>query len=447
MKKLKIRTKITLLYLLFSVFLLLVLMPTVYTNVSHSLNQTLRARLQMSISGALTALDMVDGQLDLDPEDMDIPNGIALAVFETDGEMLYENTHWEWNAIPMTPDEVNTVTVNGRKWMTLCQDCEVRERELTITAVSSMGYVEESLNNLSIMLSFLMPVYLGASALGAFFLAKNAMRPIKDITQTALAIGDGDISTRIQGIDTRDEVGELAMTFNMMLDNVERSFKRERQFTSDASHELRTPISIISACAEDALMGDAAGGCCGDMETVKTEADRMTKIITQLLMLSRGYEGRYHFVPDQIELHDMVESVSEELSEPAESMEITVHNEVDVSTVITADQSLMTQMFINLISNSIKYGHMGGNVWVEARNLEDVIEISVSDDGIGIPAEDQPHIFERFYRADKARDRNGTGLGLAIVKWIVELHHGDIHVKSSVGHGTIFNITLPGKTA
>jgi signal transduction histidine kinase len=169
----------------------------------------------------------------------------------------------------------------------------------------------------------------------------------------------------------------------------------------------------------------------------------MTKIISQLLMLSRGYEGRCHFEPDDICLYEMAASVAEELKGSAEDAQIAVHNDIPKELTLRADQSLMTQLFVNLIGNAIKYGSAGGNVWLNADQRDGFVKIEVSDDGIGISEEDKSHIFERFYRADKARDRSGSGLGLAIVKWIVELHGGTIEVKSSVGHGTTFSFALP----
>lgn len=235
-----------------------------------------------------------------------------------------------------------------------------------------------------------------------------------------------------------------AILFNelIMLDRLEDSFQRERQFTSDASHELRTPLAVISACAEDAL-GRKATDCCESLMTIREEAERMTKIISQLLMLSRGYEGRLHLDPEQIALRDMLDSVCDELKDSASEKQIRMHNGVTGGAFITADQSLITQLMINLIGNAIKYGRRGGNVWLDAAVRDDGTHITVADDGIGVSDEDLPRIFERFYRADSARDRSGFGLGLSIAKWIVEMHRGAINVQSSLGHGTTFEVVLP----
>lgn len=445
MKKLKIRTKIMLWFTLLSTVLLGTLVPTVYTMVAASLRQTLQANLQMTISQVFSSVESQNGRLLLDLEEIDLADGTALCILSQDGTALYKSQNAAWLAEMHLYAGEQYLTADGKQWAVQTQHYEIDDVKMTVIAAGSMDYVTESLNDLILLLLILVPVYLLISAVGAFFLAKRAMRPIRQITKTAQAIESGDMAQRIHDVDSKDEVGELADTFNGMLDTLEVSFQRERQFTSDASHELRTPITVIATCTEDALGDNGAVNCLENLETIKGEAARMTKIISQLLMLSRGYEGRCHFEPDRICLYDMVDSVSEELKDTAEEMCISIHNDVGKNIDVTADQSLMTQLFVNLIGNAVKYGSAGGNVWLNAREQNGQLHIEVSDDGIGISEDDQTHIFERFYRADKARDRTGSGLGLAIVKWIVDLHSGAIGVKSSLGHGTTFEITLPNK--
>ncbi len=244
------------------------------------------------------------------------------------------------------------------------------------------------------------------------------------------------MSKRIDGIVSQDEVGELASTFKRMLEELEVSFQRERQFTSDASHELRTPMTVITACTEDILHTDSPEIIEENIKVIQKENQRMTKMLSQLLMLSRGYEGRYHFQRERLGLYDMVESVSESLAGMAAVKEIQIHNEIAEQQIIYADQSFFTQLLVNLIENAIKYGKEEGNVWISFEKKESRYRLSIKDDGIGISEEDLPKIFERFYRADKARDRNGSGLGLAIVKWIVTLHGWKIAVKCETGKGT-----------
>lgn len=439
MKQLTIRTKITLWYLLLSVVLLAVLVPLVYSTVANSLSRTLAANLQMKASQVVTATDEQNGRFIIDEEDLDLGANDLLLVTTTDGTLVYDSGGAGWLSAatesgPLTDSE-------GVRWEAEMQRFEVNETELLVICARPLAYVEQSLHDLRLLLLLLVPGYFVLAACGAWLLARRALVPVRRISQIAQSTRAGDLSRRITGITTNDEVGELAQTFNEMLAALEVSFARERQFTSDASHELRTPVSVIAACAEDALENSSSAQ--DNLETIQRETTRMTRVIAQLLMLSRGYEGRYQFSRDLVDLHEVAASVSEELAGQAQTHTIAIHNDVPPGLLLACDQSLITQLCLNLVTNAIKYGRTGGNVWLSADDNGGVVNLSVADDGIGIAESDLPHIFERFYRADKARDRSGSGLGLAIVRWIVESHGGEINVQSVLGHGTLFTITLP----
>ena len=238
-----------------------------------------------------------------------------------------------------------------------------------------------------------MPAFLTSSLrTGAVFLRICQRLSSISITKAAESIRAGDLSRRITGIATKDEVQELADTFNTMLERLERSFERERQFTSDASHELRTPVAVISACAEELEAGLSAGEAAQSLAAIRRESARMNKIISQLLMLTRGYEGRIHLEKETLEFRNLVGSVMEELSESAAASEIRLLNQVPQGCTIFADQSLLTQLLINLIGNSIKYGVMGGKVTVRAAASETGCTFTVSDNGIGMQPEELDHI-------------------------------------------------------
>lgn len=428
-KQWKISTKITVLYLVLSALLLAVLIPTVYFMVENSLRDSLSGNMQISAAAITEAITEENGRIAVDQSLLErdsVKPGVYIQVYDRNGDVLYRSRDAEW-VFKMAENDSDA----EREWSYLTQSKTIGGQTVKIQILGNIYF-----NDFSWTLLLIVPCYILLAAIGSKFLAKRALQPIRRITETAKKISEGDLSERINGIFSNDEVGELADTFNMMLEELEVSFQRERQFTSDASHELRTPMTVITACTEDALYTDDPAIRTENIKVIQKENQRMTKMLSQLLMLSRVYEGRYHFQPEELCLYDMVESVSESLAAMAETKSIKIHNEVSENDAVYADQSLFTQLLVNLIENSIKYGNVGGNIWITSENSENRYKLCIKDDGIGISEEDLPKIFERFYRSDKARDRNGSGLGLSIVKWIVTIHGGEIFAESKLGKGT-----------
>lgn len=445
MMRLTIKRRIMLLYTMLTTILLAILLPIVYGTVSASLSLDLQSRLSNAIAQVLIAVDDQDEKFVLNDQ-VDLPDYISMCVVDDYGKVIFSTAGGEWLQNASVDKSGNTLYRN-ETYTVQKESFKIEQSTVTAFAAISSDYALQSLNTLKLLLIILTPIYLALSVAGAYILARRAIRPITEITKAAETISAGDLSKRITGITTKDEVQELADTFNTMLNRLQESFDRERQFTSDASHELRTPVAVISACAED-LKRNVKGSESGQsLEAIQKESSRMNKIISQLLLLTRGYEGRYHVEKETLDLHEVVGSVMAELAEIAASSQIQLFNKVPENSVIYADQSLMTQLLINLIGNSIKYGVQGGKVTVRASNPEASCTFTISDNGIGMKEDELEHIFERFYRADKARDRSGSGLGLSIVKWIVELHNGKISVSSEYGKGTQVTVVIPAKTS
>lgn len=432
-KQWKISTKITMLYLVLSAVLLAILIPAIYYLVENSLKESLAGNMQISAVNVAQAITEEDGRIYVEQSKLSrdsIKLGVYIQVIDDKGEKIYQSRDAEL-IFQIADDEKDS----AKEWSYLVRSETINEAAVQIQVLGNI-YYNDFLNELSGLMTLMIPCYMLLAAIGSMFLAKRALQPIRQITETAQKISEGDLSERIDGVVSHDEVGELADTFNSMLEELEVSFQRERQFTSDASHELRTPMTVITACTEDALYTDDPAIRTENIKVIQKENQRMTKMLSQLLMLSRGYEGRYHFQPEDLCLYDMVESVCESLSVMADTKSIQIHNQIPENYMINADQSLFTQLLVNLIENAIKYGNIEGNIWITLEKTQTQCSLCVKDDGIGISNENLPKIFERFYRADKARDRNGSGLGLSIVKWIVTLHGWDISAKSKLGEGT-----------
>ena len=354
--------------------------------------------------------------------------------------MVSSESAWA-DAPPFQPDEVYLASGVRGDQLYLDQELELEGGEkIQIRVSRSNNTVERSLEQLQLVMLLAVPAFLALAVFGSYFLAKLALRPIDHITEAAVSLGAGNLSRRIAGIESRDEVGRLAGAFNGMLARLEESFQREKQFTSDASHELRTPVSVIMAYAENLTAHAPDQETKEQASAILLESRRMHSIIAQLLALTRGYEGKYRLEREEVPLRDMVADVLAELTEEAAANEISLTEQVPEEIRLSADQSLMTQLLLNLVENGIKYGKPGGTVAVRAAEQDGHILLTVRDDGIGIEEKDLPRIFDRFYRADRARDRSGSGLGLSIVKWIVELHGWSIQAASKPGQGAVFTI-------
>lgn len=280
---------------------------------------------------------------------------------------------------------------------------------------------------------------------GGIFLSNKALEPVDSITKTALAISERDLSQRIK-VTGEDELGRLASSLNEMIERLESAFQRQRQFTADASHELRTPLAIIEAESTLALNKKRT-----DMEYEKSlelisqETSFMSTLVDKLLFLARTDAGDDHQNIEDFNLYQLLSLLYTDIEVLAREKEINFKTRPLFSLTVKGDKIKIRQLFLNILENAIKYTPAGGRISVSAEEKNGMAVVAIKDTGIGIPAEHLPHIFERFYRADKARSRaeGGAGLGLAIAKQIAGVSGGDIDVESEVGKGSTFYVSLP----
>ncbi len=298
-----------------------------------------------------------------------------------------------------------------------------------------------------IIMLILIPLILSLTALGGYYITKRAFRPVNNIVKTANDIShQKDITQRIEILadSKEDELHHLSVTLNKMLDKIENLIKQEKQFTSDASHELRTPISVILAqgeylldIAKDEKEKELA-------QTIVDKSKQVSKLVSRLLLLARIDQHRQKFNKEKVDLGVIVDVAVDGMKELATQKGILLFANVPEGTFVDADESLLLSAITNLISNGIKYGRESGHVSVSASRVGDRTEIIVADNGVGISEEHIDKIWTRFYRVDDVRndEYGSSGLGLAMVKSIIELHGGEIAVKSEVGKGTEFRIEL-----
>jgi len=282
------------------------------------------------------------------------------------------------------------------------------------------------------------------------WLAGRALEPVDHMITEVREITDGrTLHRRLAVPMVKDELARLAETLNQMMARLERSFAALRRFTADASHELKTPLTVVRAGVERAITRpDVPQETLAALEETLQEVNRMTELLDSLLTLARADEGRAELHREPVDLRSIVTEAGETGDLLADHAGVTMEIRTPAEPIVLpVDRSRVRQLVLNLIENAVKYTPRGGNVSVQLSANDGRILLTVADSGIGIAAGDLPHIFDRFWRADSARtrtgERPGTGLGLAISKWIAEAHGGSIEVQSRPGRGTTFTVTFP----
>jgi heavy metal sensor kinase len=315
-----------------------------------------------------------------------------------------------------------------------------------ILSATSMHGTFNTLQRLIITLLVSGPLILFLISIGGYFMIKRAMRPVKAAVHTARKISAEDLSHRIRVKDSSGEIGELIETFNGLIARLEGYVNHIKRFTSDVSHELRTPLTVIRGEIEVTLM-KARNKTEYEkvMRSVLEEAMRLEHIIDNLLFISR-MEAQSKTIPMQEISMDKLLLHAFERWEPTakrNGLQVTL-KKLDTFT-IAGNETLLNRLILNLLENAVKFTPESGEVEIALVKRERTCVLTVKDTGFGIPAESLPHIFERFYRVDKARSRKdgGSGLGLAIVKHVAEIHGASVDVQSQIDKGTLFTVTLP----
>ncbi len=338
---------------------------------------------------------------------------------------------------------------NGGQLRLLTKPLVENDRLLGVIQVGQeLGPLQQTIEELRLIYLVVGPFAIFWLCIGCWLLAERTLAPILEVTEAAQGITADNLSRRLPLGNHPDELSQMVSSLNQMLDRLDKSFRRVRQFSGDASHELRTPLTILRGETEVTLRWAKHPDEFRDMlRSNMEEIDRMERIIGSLLTLAKSEAGELTLELKELSLSDLVQELYLQgriLCEPKQ-IDAQLILQVSEEIRIRGDDLRLRQLFLNLISNAIKYTSEHGRLEIILAVENDFARIDIADTGIGIPPEHLPHIFDRFYRVDKARNRmdGGTGLGLAIVKWIAEAHGGSITVKSSVGKGSTFSVRLP----
>ncbi len=309
--------------------------------------------------------------------------------------------------------------------------------------------IEVVLHGLLLTLAIYMPFVVSLAVGGGYWLMRRSLQPVDEITRRAEGITSTNLSARLPVIRTGDELERLSMSLNRMIARLDDAFQHINRFSADASHELRTPLTILQLELEglaqshrkDASLGDEIG-------SALEETHRMSRIVESLLAISRLDAGEVKMDKTHLDLGDLATSTAGEMRLLAEEKSIRLHTHAATGVHVDGDRTRLQQVIVNLIDNAIKYTPEGGEIEIRVGLEGSTAVVEVSDNGPGIPADALPHVFERFYRADKARSRatGGAGLGLSIVKAICAAHSAEVKVSSQEGRGSCFRVELPSFT-
>jgi heavy metal sensor kinase len=460
-KRTTLRSRLTILYaslltaalLLYAAGVSAFFLHNLHEQVDSSLGrdvETVEGVLSMDAGGALK-ISAHDGEAAHEERD----HGYLLEVWSQEGQLLYRTDQLHGQALGPVPASIalgrqSAHSIRLPSGMRVRTISRIHHMGKNLALVVRLGVNEEPLwNEFWEMVSELaigLPVAVILVALTGYLVAARALKPVDAMAQRASQITAEQLNERLRIENPGDELGQLGTAFNTALARLERSFEQLRRFTADASHELRTPLTAIKSVGEVSL------GMQGDVNyyrdaigSMLEETNRLAHLVDCLLTMARADAGRVQLHRTGVNLHELVEEACRLLEVLAEEKQQTIAVEGDIFVAVLADKTILRQAVVNLVHNAVKFSPVNGSVRVVVGGPEKAAAIEVHDSGPGIPAEHRDHIFERFYRVDKARARaaGGAGLGLSIAEWAVGMHGGTIEVECPPGGGSIFRIRLP----
>ena len=393
-----------------------------------------------------------------------------LAIYDDAGRLLAEGGRDD--DLTITLPGLDTISADDASLQTVIEEKDEDDRhrlalrriiipshnaKYIVVAGSSLEPTDEELESLREILAYVVPIALMLAGIGGWFLARQSLSPLAAMVDRARKMSAENLSGRLPVANPRDELGRLAETFNDLLSRLEASITAQRQlmgaqrqFMADASHELRTPVATTRTAANVALQQSHREELDyrDTLAIIEQQAARLSRIVDDMFTLARADAGTYPLRLMPMYLDEVVEDVVKAARVLASTRDVSIDAATSPSAVFTGDEELIRRLIVNLLDNAIRYTPAGSTVRVDLDQAPVGCALSISDHGPGIPVDVQPHIFERFYRADAARTRRegadgGAGLGLALARWIAEAHGGHLTLARSSEAGTTFTALLP----
>lgn len=349
-----------------------------------------------------------------------------------------------WRPAILSPDEGPTpVTLNGSRYRMVSRRVMSTDHPFVVAVLATMAPLEEDQRSLFRTLTIGIAAALAVAVLGGLLIGKLALRPLSAMAAQAAALGERNLTTRLAAPNPHDELGQLAVAFNGLLGRLSAVLSSQRQFMADASHQLRTPVSVLRTTADVTLRQPQRPehDYREAITIVAEQAVRLTKLVDAMFVLSRAEAGGRILRPEPVYLDEIVADCVRELSVLAAERGVRMAATGDTDVSFVGDDDCLRQLFANLLDNAVAHTRKGGLVTADTKVTERQILVRITDQGDGIAAADRERIFERFIRLD--RRRPGAGLGLPIARWMAEAHGGSLALDESGSDGSVFVVTLP----
>ncbi len=452
-----VRTRLTLWYVAILALVIIAFAVLTYFFTVRVLDLDLNARLEEMPRNFKAALETEQGDEDEDrPPDQVISEALnefsfrdyQFAVFAKDGRVIASTVNFVLPAGIENSPTLSDAKIGRETFRVYVSPLESGQNQYRLLIFHSLKEQQTFEYRLTRIFLVAVPLALLFAGIGGYFLARKSLAPIVEMSKQASNIGATNLHERLPVANEKDELGTLAATFNLLLSRLENSFALQRRFMADASHELRTPLAIVRGESEVALSKSnrKPEDYRESLAIVHDESKRLTRIVEDLFTLARADAGQFQTKFAQVYLDEILADCVRAIRVLAEKRNILIEFEAAEEMLFHGDEQLLHRMFLNLLDNAVKYNRENGTIKIAAQKINDEYRITFADTGIGILTEEQPKIFERFYRADKARSRtvetetSGAGLGLAIAAWIAELHQGKIELVSSDETGSVFAV-------
>ncbi|MCC6545018.1 MAG: HAMP domain-containing protein [Nitrospirae bacterium] len=464
-----IRTKLAIWFSILVVVVLSILTGIRYTGYKRILQsqkdyslKVVADVLDSSIPRRIPAKDDVQSAVErMNKEYPDIElKGILIEVYDPSRAIIFSSSISEAERFPVTEEmwgkiyhrEMSLTTLSIMEGLTsmrvLTKPIFNRNKLVYIIQVgSSLHDIQTTLENILLLNLLFIPATTILLGGGGWILTKRALKPLDTVIRASHTISSGDLQHRIEVSDkTSREIRDLTAAFNQMIIRLETSFRQIRDFSENVSHELRIPLSILRGQTELSLRRLRSGGEYKEtLESNLEEILRMEMIVERLLFLSKADRGEIELKKVELDVEDLLRYVYNKLRIPAREKNVHMTLDTNGPVLILGDDLFVRELLLNLVQNAIVYTPAGGDVALSLCKRDTVALVSFADTGCGIPEDEVPYIFDRFYQVDKSRSNQGHGLGLSLCKWIVEAHQGKLSVESTVGKGSRFTVTFPLK--